>query len=321
MNITVILCTYNRSMSLAKALDSVAASTLPQSVAWEILVVDNNSRDRTREVVEEYCQRYPGRFRYLFEPQQGKSYALNAGIREARGDVLAFMDDNVTVDSTWMGNLTAHLNNGEWAGAGGRIVPSHTFSPPPWLPLDGPYNVGGMLALFDLGDQAQALDQPPFGTNMAFRKEVFERYGGFRTDMGPSPGSEIRNEDTEFGRRVLSAGERLRYEPSAVVYHDVPENRLTKKYLLAFWFDHGRAAVREMARRPDIWRIPRHYLTISKMGMLLVGRIFRWALAWEPQRRFYCQGWVWMTAGEIVEVYRRSFGTQKLEHDAVPKAN
>ena len=87
MNITVILCTYNRCRTLEKALTSVAASALPLSIEWEVLVVDNNSRDQTRDVVEDFCTRYPGRFRYLFEPHQGKSYALNTGIREARGDV------------------------------------------------------------------------------------------------------------------------------------------------------------------------------------------------------------------------------------------
>ena len=73
MKITVILCTFNRSNSLPKALDSVAAQVLPESVAWEVIVVDNNSSDQTRAVTEDYCRRYPGRFRYLFEPQQGLS--------------------------------------------------------------------------------------------------------------------------------------------------------------------------------------------------------------------------------------------------------
>jgi glucosyl-dolichyl phosphate glucuronosyltransferase len=83
--ISVILCTYNRYESLAKALESVAALRLPESVAWEVLVVDNNSHDRTREVVEEFCHRCPGHFGYAFEPQPGKSHALKTGIREARG--------------------------------------------------------------------------------------------------------------------------------------------------------------------------------------------------------------------------------------------
>ena len=311
MNITVILCTYNRCHSLAEALHSVAGSKLPSSVTWEVLVVDNNSHDQTREVVEDFCRQHPGRFRYLFEPQPGKSHALNAGIREARGDVLAFMDDDVTVEFSWLKNLTAGLQNGPWVGAGGRILPAWPCSPPGWLPLDGPYNMGGILALFDLGQAAGQLAKPPFGTNMAFRKEMFKKYGGFRTDLGPRPGSEIRNEDTEFGGRLLAAGERLRYEPSAVVHHVVPENRLKKEYFLAFWFDHGRATVRTAGTRPDIWGIPRQYFTMLKTGTRLVGGTLRWMLALRPQRRFYYKLWVWMTAGYIVELYRRSLDANR----------
>ena len=73
MNITVILCTYNRSQRLSKALDSAAASEASPALEWEILVVDDNSRDQTRDVVEDFRRRHPGRFRYLLEPQPGKS--------------------------------------------------------------------------------------------------------------------------------------------------------------------------------------------------------------------------------------------------------
>jgi glucosyl-dolichyl phosphate glucuronosyltransferase len=72
MKITVILCTYNRCRSLAKALESVAASQMPDSVEWEVLLVDNNSSDQTREVAEEFCGRYPSRVRYVFVPHHGK---------------------------------------------------------------------------------------------------------------------------------------------------------------------------------------------------------------------------------------------------------
>ena len=85
MNCSVILCTFNRCQSLLEALESVASSEMPDSVTWEVLVVDNNSTDRTRIVAEEFCRRHPNRFRYLFEPQQGKSYALNTGIRGCSG--------------------------------------------------------------------------------------------------------------------------------------------------------------------------------------------------------------------------------------------
>jgi glycosyltransferase involved in cell wall biosynthesis len=303
--ITVILCTYNRCRSLAKALESVAASQLPSAVEWEVLVVDNNSRDETRGVVEDFCARYPGRFRYLFEPQPGKSYALNSGVQEARGEILAFMDDDVTVEPTWLQELTAALEGGEWVGAGGRILPEKDFSLPRWLALDGPYAMSGILALFELGDTPGKLELPPYGTNMAFRKEMFEKYGGFRTDLGPTPGSEIRNEDTEFGRRVMTAGEQLRYEPTAVVYHEVPRNRLRKEYFLQWWFDFGRAQMREAGKRPGIGGIPRHYISIPNLLFFqLPQRTLKWMVARGPQEKFYRRCMTWKIAGWLVETGR-----------------
>lgn len=278
--------------------------------------MDNNSKDQTSKVIEGYSLRHPGRFRYLFEGRQGKSFALNSGIRAAHSEVLAFMDDDVTVTPTWLQTLITPLSSGEWAGVGGRILPAKAFSPPNWLSLSGPYSTVGMLALFDLGDQPCELRQPPFGTNMAFLKSVFDSYGGFRTDMGPCPGSEIRNEDTEFGRRLLAAGERLSYEPSAIVYHAVPESRLRRSYFLAFWFDSGRASIREMKKRPDILGLPRRYFTMLKIGALLLSKALRWTVTLNSQRRFYYKGLVWMNAGQIVEIYRRPAISTEPKHDA-----
>ena len=304
MNITVILCTYNRCRTLEKALSSVAVSTLPESIEWEVLVVDNNSPDRTRDVVEDFCRRYWGRFRYLLERQQGKSYALNAGIREARGDVLAFMDDDVTVESTWLQNLTAALCSGQWAGAGGRILPQWPCAPPSWLPEKEWYGMAP-LVMFDRGPEAGPLTDPPFGTNMAFHRRVFEKYGTFRTDLGPGSKGKIRNnEDTEFGRRLLEAGERRKYEPTAVVHHSVPQNRLRRGYFLTWWFNKGRADIRETGVAADtrwfVSGIPLYLLRRLAVGAL------RWMVTLDPSRRFSCRLAVWLLAGTIVESYRQS---------------
>lgn len=307
VDVTVIVCTYNRCESLAKALASVASSILPDSVQWEVLVVDNNSKDQTRAVVEEFSRQHPGRLRYLFEAKQGKSLALNSGIREARGDVLAFMDDDVRVEPTWLQKLTAPLESGEWSGVGGRILAAEAFSPPRWFRLNEPYDLGGPLfAHFDLGDKPGKLDRPPYGANMAFKYGMFEKYGDFRTDLGPRPGSAIRNEDTEFGRRLLAAGERLYYEPSAVVYHPVPHERIQKKYFLGWWFDYGRAEICEIGRKPGIWGISRRFFSIPKLfGTVLAVRAVRWALTLNPQRRFFWKTRVWTTAGQILEIHRQ----------------
>ena len=304
MNISVILCTYNRCQTLEKALASVAASTPPESIQWEVLVVDNNSPDGTRDVAESFCHRYPGRFRYLFELHQGKSYALNTGIREARGDVLAFMDDDVTVESSWLQNLTADLYSGDWAGAGGRILPRWPCAPPSWLPEKEWYGMAP-LVMFDRGTKAGPLTDPPFGTNMAFHRRVFEKYGTFRTDLGPGLNGKIRNnEDTEFGRRLLEAGERLRYEPTAVVHHSVPPNRLRKDYFLTWWFNKGRSDIRVNGLAADTkWFVSGIPLYLFRR--LAVGTL-RWMVTRDPSRRFSRRLAVWLLAGTMVESYHRS---------------
>lgn len=323
VTITVIVCTYNRCQSLVKALASLAVSAVPDSIEWEVLVVNNNSTDRTCELAEEFCRRYPGRFRYLFEPQQGLSYARNAGIREAKGDILAFTDDDVTVEPTWLQNLTACLNEGEWAGAGGRTVLSHPFSPPRWLTLSGPDNLGYVIApLFDRGPEPCVLQEAPYGANMAFRKEMFEKYGFFRIDMGASPNRDVpsTNEDIEFGSRLMTAGERLRYEPSAILYHPIAEDRVQKPYFLARFFDIGRAIVRESEPGPDILGISRRCFTVLRLiSIQLPIEVLHWVLTPDRKHRFHQKCETWKTVGQIVESYRQWGSSRRRASDVASK--
>lgn len=305
--ISVILCTYNRCESLARALRSVAASQLPESVRWEVLVVDNNSKDQTRAVAEEFCRNHPGCFRYVYEPQQGKSRALNAGIREARGNIFAFIDDDVIVESTWLRNLTALLNTDQWAGAGGRILPAREFVHPGWLSLEGRHALAP-LALFDRGLEEGTLTESPYGTNMAYRRAMFEQHGPFRIDLGPQADIRVpqKSEDSEFGRRLLDAGERLRYEPTAVVYHEIPEARVQKKYFLNWWFDKSRSDIRASGVPSDTkW-------LVARVPVSMVRSFAAWTLRWvftvNASRRFSAKTKVWALAGWISESYRQSRG-------------
>lgn len=154
------------------------------------------------------------------------------------------------------------------------------------------------FAMFDRGQTPCELAEPPFGANMAFRKSIFEKYGGFRTDLGPRPGSEIRNEDTEFGARILAAGERLRYEPGAVVYHPVSQERLRKEYFLAWWFGKGRADVRQFGVRGSRWCC--FGVPLFLFRKLVVWTI-RWIVAIDPQLRFSNKTKIWGTLGKIIE--------------------
>lgn len=314
MDITVILCTYNRCSSLKTALGSVALSQLPPSVSWEVLVVDNNSTDQTREVVERFASQYPGRFRYMFEARPGKSNALNAALQNTNADVLAFMDDDVLVEPDWLHLLTSIFESPEYSGAGGRILPEANFLLPFWLETSGPYALAP-LAMFDLGPTAGRLHEPPFGTNMAFRREVFSRYGNFRKDLGPRPGSEIRSEDTEFGMRLIKGGEHLWYEPAAVVHHEIARSRVTRQYFLKWWFDKARADIREHGIPSETrW-------FVAGVPLFLIRRVIVWTLRWllnfRSGPRFSARVRLQTVVGAIRECFdqpRSGSGLKRMDH-------
>lgn len=315
LDVTAIVCTCNRADTLPATLKDLAVSQLPDSISWEILVVDNNSIDGTREVVESVSRIFPGRFRYVFEPRPGKSNALNTGIANARGAVLAFVDDDVMIEPKWLQNLTAQLHSSQWAGAAGRILPAQSFVLPAWLSWKDcggvfrPDPRGILYGHFDLGDHAIELNmhQVPYGANMAIRRQMFEKYGGFRTDLGPGQGRDIprSNEDRDISHRLIKAGERMRYEPAAIVYHPVREDRFNKNYHLSYWFDFGKSSIVERGEQTDVYGIPRDYFS-------LVRQLMRGSLMWlqgmlttRPNKKFFCQCMTQMHIGMAVELHRR----------------
>jgi glucosyl-dolichyl phosphate glucuronosyltransferase len=300
--ITVVLCTYNRAQSLGETIESVVAQTMPPLLEWELVVVDNNSRDETRHVVEDFQRRYPNRIRYLFQAQQGISYARNTGVHAGRGDIFAFIDDDETADPFWLQDLTANLFGSEWVGAGGRVVPQWNGYRPRWVSSKNSF-IRGPLAMFDPDLEGVELTEPPFGANMAFRREVFDLYGEFRTDLGRSGKGMLSGEDTEFGRRVMAGGARLRYEPTAVTHHPVDQARVKKKYFLMWWFNKGRSDVREYGVQPH----RRSLLGIPlRLFWHTAVEVMRWMFAGEPCRRFVCMLKMWTYAGQAFESYRQS---------------
>jgi glycosyltransferase involved in cell wall biosynthesis len=301
IHISVIICTYNRAGTLGTAIESLASQSLPPAIQWEILVVDNNSPDRTRQVVENLQRQHPGRIRYVLETKQGISHARNAGIQEAKGEVLAFLDDDEIAGPSWLQNLTEHLHTGEWGGAGGRVLPPSDFSPPNWLSFSSSF-AKGPLAVFDPALKAGQLNEPPFGANMAFRKDVFAKVGTFRTDLGRTGNNLISNEDTELGRRIMAAGLLLRYEPSAVTFHPVEPSRLKKEYFLHWWFNKGRSDIREFKDQSNgagVFGIP------VRAFRRLAANTVRWMATAHPSRRFGFKVEVWNCAGQIVESYHQ----------------
>jgi GT2 family glycosyltransferase len=223
-DLTIVLGTFNRADQLDAALCHLLAQG-DGGPSYELVVVDNNSADRTREIVEAHLAEADGRLRYLFEPRQGLSYARNAGIAAARGDIVAFTDDDVRVSADWTASIArAFRAHPDVDCVGGRILPVWPAHPPPWLTRR---HWIGPLALQDYGEHAFVVDarrpRSLAGASLAFRKRVFDRIGVFSPDFP-------RSEDTELLLRLWRGGGRSLYVPDMITHAAVQTERLTKDY-------------------------------------------------------------------------------------------
>lgn len=296
--ISLIICTYNRCESLKVTLNSLAQLSVPPDLAWELIVVDNNSEDDTRSLVEDFAQRSGLDVHYVRETQQGQSYARNKGIRTARGNLIVFTDDDVTFDKSWLSQIRYTFANSDALGLGGKIIPLWMTPKPQWYYDSKPYSLGNVIVQFDLGDRVCETTQTPFGANMAFRKEAFHKYGFFRTDLGRTKNILIAGEDSDFFRRLIKAGERVIYTPHAIVYHPVEKARANKTYVQSWYFSFGRAQIRTEGVPNDAVRyfgVPRY------MFRMLTAGAVKWFFAFESKNRLRHKVQVYCIAGMITE--------------------
>lgn len=262
--ISVIICTYNRCISLKDTLDSIFSQACDGIFDYEVIVIDNNSKDNTKVFVESYMPKFNRKLRYLFEPIQGKSHALNTGIKEAKGEIIVFTDDDVIVDQNWLLNIWQCFQDYNCDGVGGRILPLYPDKTPNWI-KDNKDLLGGPIVFFDHGEQIKVYDKknmfPFVGANMSFKKDCFVECGLFRTNLGPGTGSS--DEDTEFFIRLMGSDKKLYYCGKALIWHPVEKERMNYAYLAKWFLKEGRAFVRRNAREKKIifyFGIPRYII-------------------------------------------------------------
>jgi glucosyl-dolichyl phosphate glucuronosyltransferase len=296
--ISVVICTCNRESSLRRTLASLARMIVPAQTEWEVLVVDNNSQDDTRGAVHEIAQNPGLNVRYAFEARQGKSHALNTGIRTARGEIIALTDDDVLVDRLWLWEVEKALHDSGCIGVAGKIIALWDCPKPRWLSEQPPYKLATAVVSFDQGEEPCVLRVAPLGANLSFRKVTFERYGYFRTDLGPRRGTLMTGEDTEFFHRITKSGEQVAYSPKAVVYHPVEKNRIRKQYYRSWSYYDGRG----LARREAPPNNTVYYLGIPRYLLRSLGEdAVRWTLSFDSKRRFYYEQRLCQLTGQIVE--------------------
>jgi len=254
--IAVTVCTYNRAVSLERALQSLSRLEIPAGVTWELLVVDNNSTDSTPQVCERMMSSLP--LRLLFEPRQGKSFALNRAVHETQAGLVLFTDDDVSVDPQWLAAFwDIARRHPDTLYFGGRIFPRWECPPPAWLERYAPTLLSGPTVTFDLGDREQPYAKAFLGANFAVRRSVFDTLS-FREDLGPNPGDFVRGEETDLQNRLRARGHTGLYVPAAIVHHHNSAERMTERYIHDWFFGLGigRARVGNFKRRAMVAGVP-----------------------------------------------------------------
>jgi len=235
---SVVVCTRNRSRKLAQCGAALRAIDYPAD-RWELLIVDNGSTDDTLAVARSLAQGNPVRVQVVEESRPGISAARNAGVRLARGEIVAFTDDDALPSPGWLRELVEALGREDAAVAGGPVVPSFDGELPAWFSDRFlPY-----LSAWDRGPEVHPLtyNDYPRGANMAFRRGVFQSYGDFSLDLGRQGGSLLSCEETEICLRVERGGDRIVYVPGALVRHLTATERITPRWLARRFFAQGRS--------------------------------------------------------------------------------
>jgi len=285
MNVSVLICSFNRERFLASTLDSLAATAVSPDIRWEVIVVDNNSSDGTRAEVERRVPAFPAPLRCLFEQTQGKAHALRTGIEASTADVIVFTDDDVRVPPDWLEQAVRPLiERSDIDYTGGPVLPAWETAPPGWI-NGNPGVLWGPIALLDYGPEGFILEERgriAMGVNMAVRRELIDRVGGFHLGLERTGESLMGQGQAEFFFRTRRAGARGAYVPGMWLRHHVPASRLTRQYYRRWWYWKGVARARMQDIHPvledgvDVRAVPR----LAGLPRFLWGGAMRDALAW-----------------------------------------
>ncbi len=234
--VTVILPTYRRPASLGRTLEGLARQD--PGVEWELVVVDNDDAPGAEPIFSVHAGAFEGRARLVRESRPGSAFARNRGIAEARGDVVAMIDDDVIPAEDWLEKVVAPVLSGRCAGVGGRVLLDPSVERPRWF---DEVAIGGYLARWDLGDKGRALESDEFflTANCAFDAQRLRSSGGFEPSLGPRGRTPLVNDDALLVRKVREAGGLLRWVPDAIVFHEL--TRLSRGYLLRRAYAQGRS--------------------------------------------------------------------------------
>lgn len=239
--LSIVIATYNRAQSLLRTLSSVVLQTADAGL-WECVVVDNNSTDDTQSLFADFAAQYNSfSLRMVNEPKQGLSNARNCGILTSEGEYIAIVDDDETLEESFVESYIDFFDSFPAAmAAGGAVKACYQSGRPKWMSHFTEQMIANPIDL-DIAVTLFPKDRVPAGGNMAFRREVFDRVGLFNPRLGRNGQSLIGGEENDLFARLRRAGELLYFVPNAAIYHHIPDSKLTLDYFDRLSYNVGRS--------------------------------------------------------------------------------
>ena len=279
IRLSIVIATYNRATLLLDALKSVIRQSAPAQ-EWECVVVNNNSSDNTSECFAEFAGEHPEyNLRIVDEPNQGLSYARNRGIRESVGEYIAIIDDDEHIADDFVAAYIKLFDSvPEAVAAGGPIVAEYPTGRPRWMSC---YTERPIANTMYFGEEVREFPKGrvPGGGNMALRRSAIRRYGVFDTSLGYSGESLIGGEECDLFERLQIADAKYYYVPTAVMYHIIPREKLTKEYFAKLSYNVGVSQLRRARLYRRVWRV--RFVELSKwVATLLIALWYSITLQW-----------------------------------------
>jgi len=277
IEVSVVVCTRNRSAALAGALEAILAVD-DHPNGWELLIVDNSSTDDTAAVARSVADSHPGRVRVMVEEEIGLSAARNAGIAATEAEIIAFIDDDAFPEPRWLAAIMRGFRDPEVMCVGGPVAPLIEGELPTWFRGRFlPY-----LTVWDLGEEEIELEynEYPRGANIAYRRSGLDLVGGFSVHLGRKGSSLLSCEEIELCLRLERAGFITLYQPEARVSHLTPVGRITPAWLHARFAAQGRSEAILNWMHGGLeglkigWRAVRRHAADAKRNRALVGGVF-----------------------------------------------
>ena len=233
MSATVVISTYS-TQNINLVLDCVNSLNHQTKKPHEIIL----ALDSDKELIKFYEEKMPQNVKIVDSGGRGLSTARNAGIKEARSEIIAFIDDDAIADKKWLEHHIMHYNDQEIIGVGGTIKAIWPTVRPIWFPEELDWIVGCSYKGLPIKETSI---RNPIGCNMSFRKEAIEKVGYFKEGIGRYGKKLLGSEETELSIRIINKlrNSKIIFDPKSIVYHKISNNRVNLKYFMRRSFYEG----------------------------------------------------------------------------------